>query len=143
VRFCLIITAALVAGLMSAVALASPSLTRRYKADLTASAVVPKPGPAGGKGTVQFALNGRRLCWRITVSGIDTPVGARIHSGNAFMTGPVIVRLGRHYKHAGCTTISYEAVSLITGCRCGNVYIDVQTRRFPKGAVRGVLENAR
>ena len=142
-RFRLIIAAALVAGLMPAVALASPSLTKRYKADLTASAVVPKAGPAGGKGTARFTLNGRRLCWTIAVSGVDSPIGARINSGNAFMTGPVIVTLGKHYKHAGCTTISYEAVSLIIGCRCGNVYVDVRTRRFPKGAVRGVLENAR
>jgi hypothetical protein len=138
----LIIFGALVAGLLPVAAFASGSLTKRYEAHLTANAVVPRTGPPRGKGTAHFALTGQRLCWTIAVSGIDKPIAARIHSGDAFSTGPVIARLGTHYKPAGCTTISYEAFSAITNCRCGNVYVDVQTRKFPKGAIRGALENA-
>jgi CHRD domain-containing protein len=139
----LVISAALVAGLIPAAALGSPSLTKRYKADLTPSAVIPKPGPAGGKGSAHFALNGSRFCWTIKVSGIGAPVGARIHSGGPFSNGPVVARLSRRYKPAGCTTISDEAVVAITACRCGDVYLDVQTRKFPKGALRGALEVSR
>ena len=138
-RWRLTLSAALVAGLVPAVALGSPSLTKRYKADLTASAVVPKAGPNGGKGRARFALDGRRLCWTITVKGIDAPIAARLHIGGPFSTGPVIATLGRHYKPVGCTTISYDAVAAVGGCRCGNVYVDVQTRKFPKGAIRGAL----
>jgi CHRD domain len=142
-RLRLILSAALFAGLVPAVALGSPSLTKKYKADLRATSVVPKPGPAGGKGSAHFVLAGRRLCWTITVSGIDAPVAAHIHTGGAFSNGPVIATLDRRYRPAGCTTISYEAVIAIGSCRCGNVYVDVQTRKFPKGAIRGVVENAR
>jgi CHRD domain len=142
-RWRLTISALLVAGLVPAVALGSPTLTKRYKADLTASAVVPKPGPNGGKGSARFALNGRRLCWTITVIGIDAPVAARIHLGGPFTSGPVIASLDRHYKRVGCTTISDDAVAAMDGCRCGNVYVDLRTRKFPKGAIRGALEVSR
>jgi CHRD domain len=136
----LVISAALLAGLIPAAALGSPSLAKRYKADLTASSVVPKPGPAGGRGSAHFTLDRRRLCWTIAVRGVDTPVAARIHTGRAYSTGPVIATLGRRYKPVGCTTISYDAVTAIALCRCGGVYVDVQTREFPRGAIRGALE---
>ena len=138
-RWRLTLSAVLAAGLVPTVALGGPSQTKRYKAELSASAVVPNPGPNGGKGSARFALNGRRLCWTFTVTGIDAPVAARIHIGGPFSTGPVIATLGRRYKPVGCSTISYDAVAAMGGCRCGNVYVDVQTRKFPKGAIRGAL----
>lgn len=143
VRLRLILSAALFAGLVPAVALGNHPLTKKYKADLRATSVVPKPGPTGGKGNAQLSLTGRRLCWTMTVSGIGAPVASSIRTGTPFFNGPVIAKLGRHYKPAGCTTISDEAVTAIGTCSCGNVYIDVRTRKFPKGAIRGALENDR
>jgi CHRD domain len=142
-RLCLILSAALLAGLVPAVALGNHPLIKKYKADLRATSVVPKPGPIGGKGNARLALTGRRLCWTITVSSIGAPVATSIRTGSAFSNGPVLVTLGWHYKPAGCTTISYEAVTAIGSCSCGNVYIDVRTRKFPRGAIRGALENTR
>src|SRR5205809_6402298 len=94
----LLVSIALVAVLVPALALASPSRTKRYRAILTASSVVPKPGPAGGKGVARFTVNGRRLCWRLTVKGIDKPVTAHLHSGGLVTNGPVLVALGRRYR---------------------------------------------
>jgi hypothetical protein len=142
VRLRLILSAALLAGLVPAVALGNHPLTKMYKADLRATSVVPKPGPTGGKGNAHLTLTGRRLCWTIAVIGIGAPVATYIRTGSAFSNGPVLVTLGRHYRPAGCTTISDEAVTAIGSCSCGNVYMDVRTRRFPKGAIRGALENA-
>jgi hypothetical protein len=142
-RWHLIISAALVVGIAPALALAGPATKNTYKAYLTGSRVVPKPGPASGKGTARFTVSGQRLCWKITTSGIDTPLAAHIHTGGPFTNGPVLVALGKHYQPAGCITISAEAALTIGGCRCGGVYVDVHTRKFPKGASRGTLEVGR
>jgi hypothetical protein len=139
----LIISVGLAIGLVPALALASPSATKRYKADLTGSSVVPKQGLASGKGSARFTVTGHRLCWKITVSGIDTPVVAHIHTGGAVSSGPVIVALGGHFKPAGCTTISDDAVVAIGGCGCSGVYVDVHTKSYPTGAIRGSLEVGR
>jgi len=140
----LLISIALVAVLVPALALASPSRTKRYRAVLTASSVVPKPGPAGGRGVARFTVNGRKLCWRLTVRGIDRPVAAHLHSGGVVTNGPVLVALGRRYKPIGCTTMAVDAAAFLAGCAtCGDVYVDVHTRKFPKGAIRGTLEAGR
>jgi hypothetical protein len=139
-----LISVVLVVGLVPALALASPSRMKRYRAVLTASSVVPKPGPAGGRGVAQLAVNGRRLCWRITVSGIDKPVAAHLHSGGVVANGPVLVALGRRYEPVGCTTMAVDAAAFLAGCAtCGDVYLDVHTRKFPRGAIRGTLEPGR
>src|SRR2546425_10982994 len=94
----LIISAMLAVGLVPTLAHASPSTTKKYKAALLGTNVVPKQGPASGKGTARFTVNGLRVCWKITISGIDTPLAAHIHRGTALSTGPVIVALGNHFK---------------------------------------------
>jgi hypothetical protein len=139
----LIISTVLAVGLVPAVALASPSATKTYKAVLLGSNVVPKQGPARGKGTARFTVSGLKLCWKITVSGIDTPVAAHIHRGTALSTGPVIVALGRHFKPIGCAAMSEDAALAIGACNCGGVYVDVHTKKFHKGAIRGTLEARR
>ncbi len=139
----LILSTALVLGLVPALALASPAATKYYKVELAGSSVVPKQALAGGKGNAHFTLTGHRLCWRITVSGIDTPLAAHIHTGYSYDTGPAIVALGKHYQPAGCTSISDKAAVAIEGCGCGGVYVDVHTKRYPRGAIRGLLEVGR
>jgi hypothetical protein len=139
----LIISALLAVGLVPTVALASPSATKKYKAALLGSNVVPKQGPASGNGTARFTVNGLRVCWKITISGIDTPLAAHVHRGTALSTGPVIVALGKHFKPVGCTAISEDAALAIGACNCGGVYVDVHTKKFPKGAIRGALELSR
>jgi CHRD domain len=138
------ISVVLVVGLVPALALASPSRTKRYRAVLAASWVIPKPGPAGGRGVARLVVDGRRLCWRITVRGIDKPVAAHLHSGGVVANGPVLVALGKRYKPVGCTTMAVDAAAFLAGCAtCGGVYVDVHTRMFPRGAIRGTLEQAR
>ena len=139
----LIILSVLAVGLAPALALASPAATKKYKADLSGSSIFPKEGPASAKGSAQFTVTGPRLCWRIRVSGIDTPVAVHIHTGGPFTNGPVVVALGKHYKPAGCTTISTETAVTIAGCGCGKVYMDVHTKKHPQGAIRGILELSR
>ena len=139
-----LVAVTLVVLLVPVLALASPSRTKLYKAVLTASAVVPKPGPVGGKGVARFTVNGRRLCWKLAVSGIGRPVAAHLHSGGAVTNGPVLVALGKRYRPVGCTTMAVDAAAFLAGCAtCGDVYVDVHTKRFPRGAIRGALEAAR
>jgi CHRD domain len=139
-----LISVVLVAGLVPALALASPSRTKLYKAFLTASSVVPKPGPVGGKGVARFTVTGRRLCWKLTVSGIGRPVAAHLHSSGAVTNGPVLVLLGKRFRPVGCTTMTVDAAAFLDGCAaCGDVYVDVHTKWFPRGAIRGALEAGR
>ena len=93
----------------------------------------------GAKAALASHSTGEDSAGRSPVEGINAPIAAGLHIGGPFSTGPVIATLGRHYKPVGCTTISYDAVAAVGGCRCGNVYVDVQTRKFPKGAIRGRL----
>src|SRR3989442_709545 len=78
-----------------------------------------------------------------TIIGIDTPVAAHTHRGTALSTGPVIVALGKHFKPVGCAAISEDAALAIGACNCGGIYVDVHTKKFPKGAIRGTLEPRR
>ena len=91
-----------------------------------------------------FTVTGRRLCWKLTVRGIDEPVAAHLHSGGFVANGPVLVALGRRYTSEGCTTMALGAAAVLAGCAaCGGVYVDVHTKKFRKGAIRGTLEVAR
>lgn len=97
--------------------------------------------PAGdpdGAGTAEIKINGRQVCWELTVRRIGRPSAAHIHRGRAGVSGAVVVPLGGTYRAKGCTNTSAANARAIAA-RPGNFYVNVHNARYPNGAVRGQL----
>jgi hypothetical protein len=100
-------------------------------------------GDPNGRGTFSATLDGRRLCYGITVKNIENPVAAHIHRGGPKVAGPVVQPLeqpatGDPGASSACVRISR---SLARGLRESptRFYVNVHTASLPNGAVRGQL----
>ncbi|HET7856219.1 MAG TPA: CHRD domain-containing protein [Gaiellaceae bacterium] len=97
--------------------------------------------PAGdpdGAGTAEIKINGRQVCWELTVRRIARPSAAHIHRGRAGVSGAVVVPLGGTFRAKGCANTSAANARAIAA-RPGNFYVNVHNARYPNGAVRGQL----
>ena len=131
--------AVLVVTLVPAVALAGASKGgRSLHATLKGSAEVPEKGPPAGRGSAEVKISGSQLCWEIKVSGIDRPTAAHIHQGRAGRAGAVVVPFGKAFKARGCTKATATTAAAISR-NPGGYYVNVHTKRYPAGAVRGQL----
>jgi hypothetical protein len=84
------------------------------------------------------------ICFAILVNAIDLPTAAHIHDNFAGRNGPVVVPLtapstGNPGRSSGCVS-SLDPV-LVTRIRTNpsRFYVNVHTRLFPAGAIRGQL----
>ena len=100
-------------------------------------------GDPNGRGSFSATLDGRQLCYGITVKNINNPVAAHIHRGSATVAGPVVQPLeqpatGDPGASSACVRISR---SLARGLRRNpsRFYVNVHTADLPNGAVRGQL----
>ena len=114
---------------------------------LTGAAEVP-PGDPEGSGTATITVNPgqEEVCWEITAAGILLPAtAAHIHVGAAGTAPPnnVVVTLSAPDASgfsSGCTTVERE-VALAILKNPENYYVNVHTREFPPGAIRGQLSS--
>ena len=127
----------LVVGVVPAVSLAAGSATTKLEATFSGKTEVPKAG--NGKGTADITITGAKVCWEFKVSGIDTPLAAHIHKGGAGKAGPVVVPLGAKYTAKGCTTAT-AALAKAIAAQPAAYYVNVHTKKYPAGAVRGQLK---
>jgi hypothetical protein len=134
----LILLVLLVFSLVSAVAFAAPAKNSLH-ATLTGKAETPKGDP-DGRGTAEIKINGRQVCWELTVRRIGKPNAAHIHKGRAGVAGPVVVPLGAAYKAKGCIRTTTATASAIRS-RPSTFYVNVHNAKYPGGAVRGQLRN--
>jgi hypothetical protein len=100
-------------------------------------------GDPNGRGSFSATLDGRQLCYGISVKNINNPVAAHIHRGGPKVAGPVIQPLdqpatGDPGASSACVRISR---SLARGLRRNpsRFYVNVHTADLPNGAVRGQL----
>jgi hypothetical protein len=100
-------------------------------------------GDPNGRGSFSATLDGRQLCYGITVKNINNPVAAHIHRGSSKVAGPVVQPLeqpatGDPGASSACVQISR---SLARGLRRNpsRFYVNVHTADLPNGAVRGQL----
>jgi hypothetical protein len=108
-------------------------------ATLTGSAETPKGDP-DGRGTAEIKITGRRVCWEITVSKVQTIVAAHIHKGRPGVAGPVVVPFGKTFKPKGCTTTTAAIAAAIVRSPSA-YYVNVHNAKYPGGALRGQLRS--
>jgi hypothetical protein len=144
-RFTLIVLAVAVFGTMAfgGKALAGdPRLATPVEAELTGAAVVPAQGDPDGTGHVRMLLypSKNKICYTITVSGIEPATAAHLHVAGADEEGPVRLNL---------LPPSGSARECIRGLgkrfirkikhNTSNYYVDVHNNEFDGGALRGQL----
>ena len=114
-------------------------------ATLTGAAERPGPGDADGSGTITITVNPgqKRICYDLTVAGIDTPTAAHIHIAPVTSPGPVVVPFPAPPLGAssGCVDVtSRQAAQLIA--KPSAYYFNVHNTAFPAGAIRGQIAKA-
>jgi CHRD domain len=128
----------MVAAALPALALASGNKESLH-ATMIGRAETPNGDP-NGRGTAEIKINGRQVCWELTVRNIARPNAAHIHKGKAGVAGPVVVPLGATYKAKGCTRTT-AAIARAILARPGAYYVNVHNAKYPAGAVRGQLRS--
>jgi hypothetical protein len=147
----LLTVAALVAAIAASYgAAASPGSTQVASAfhsvvvaKLTPKAEVGKGSPkASGTARVTLNLKTGRACWRLTVKGLatsDKKLTAYVHKALPGKTGAAVIPLGSTFSAKGCVsgvpTKSLKAV----GTNPRSYYVNVYTKKYRQGAVRGQL----
>ena len=101
-------------------------------------------GDKDGFGSATVLIKGnRQICFGMTVASISQPVAAHIHRGRAGENGPVVIPLlqpkrGDADASSGCVRASRALVADIQAHPKG-YYVNVHTKDFPAGAIRGQL----
>lgn len=128
-----------------------------FQASLSPANEVPAR-PTAAVGMAGITFDGTNVRYSIEVDDIDSAIQAHIHSGAAGVNGPVRVFLFPPPPAAGASTIPYSTTerrilsegffnaSDVTGVtfaqlldemRAGTAYVNVHTRAYPGGEIRG------
>jgi hypothetical protein len=112
------------------------------EAELTGAEVVPTAGDPNGTGMARmiFYPMKNKICYRVTVSGIQTATKAHLHMGNAGEVGPVKLGLLPPRNSAReCIRGLGERFIRKIASNSSRYYVDVHNNEYPGGALRGQL----
>ena len=142
-RLRLVLVLVLVAALVPASALGAKSALKKVSAKLTPGAVSPK-SKAKASGSIVVTLDAKdgKACWTISVKGISSLYSAHVHRGKAGKNGPVVIPLGDRFAKKGCVFAPSKAIGAVAASP-KSYYVDVHSRAFVDGAIRGQLHVTR
>jgi hypothetical protein len=137
----LIVAAGVAALALGALADASTHKVIAVGTTLTAAQEIPKQVVANTKATGGFSgtINGSKLTWKLTFSGLTGPAtAAHIHLGAMGKAGNVVVPLCTPCKSPmkGSSTLSK---ALLADLAKHKLYVNVHTAKNPNGEIRGQL----
>lgn len=97
-------------------------------------------GDPDGTGTITFSINPgqKRICYDLTLAGIETPTAAHIHEAEAGVSGPIVVPLPAPPlgTSSACVDVtSAQAAEIIS--KPSEYYYNVHNATYPGGALRG------
>ena len=129
-----------------------------FIAMLSKNSVVPNPTNSAATGEADFYLSsdGNTMHFVLNVNGIVNVTAAHIHLGNATQNGPVIVPLflgpAKTGSFSGVLAEGDITASTLAGILAGhplsdlladiqvdNCYVNVHTKAFPAGEIRGQM----
>lgn len=131
---------------------------RSFKADLSGSKVVQSVmTQAKGVTTFQTGKGGEELTYRLEVTDIENVTAAHIHQGKKGDDGPPVVNFTIKQKADGkfsgilsegtitendfMTLLKGKSLkSLIEMIETGETYVNVHTKKYPGGEIRGQIE---
>jgi hypothetical protein len=101
-------------------------------------------GDLNSLGTFSAVVNAGKLCYGLTVRGVDTPVAAHIHRGSSKVAGPVVIPLtqpptGDAGAMGACVNVNDKLLSELLK-RPERFYVNIHTSAFPNGSTRGQLK---
>jgi CHRD domain len=138
-RLLAVAVAALGVGLPAAALAAGTTLHPVVSAKLRGGAEVPKGSPAGsGTAVVNLDTKRNKACWTLSVKRIDRALSAHIHKAPPGKAGPVVIPLGARFSTKGCVIAPRKAI-LAVARNPGAYYVNVHTKRYLDGAIRGQL----
>ena len=120
----------------SAATSAGATPATRLGAVLVGGNEVPTAGDPDGYGLADVSVGRTEVCWRISLSGVDSVTAAHIHAGPRGVSGPVVVALEPY--RSGCTDVRRRLARFIRQ-QPSEFYVNVHNAEFPGGAVRGQL----
>jgi hypothetical protein len=127
-------------AMLAAPALAADPL--KMQTAMTGAAEVPGPASPTGAGTAGVMIDPDKgqVCFRLTVTGLDTPTMAHIHKGAVGVSGPPVVVLDAPATgmSQGCKPVAADVIAALLASP-SDYYVNVHTAAFPKGAIRGQL----
>ena len=97
-------------------------------------------GSGSGNITVVVDPPKGTACYIMNVAGLEAVTAAHIHSGGPGETGRPVVTLEAPEggTSGGCVPVNADISAAILGSP-GSYYVNVHTRAFPQGAIRGQL----
>jgi CHRD domain len=108
---------------------------------MTGAQEVPK-GSSTGKGNARITLDSKKgqVCFTLAWSKIKAPTASHIHKGAKGTAGPVVIAffVNPPAKHSGCVSAPKSTIATIIK-NPGAYYVNVHTKDFPAGAIRGQL----
>jgi hypothetical protein len=117
-------------------------------------------GDASARGVASlFAVNARTVCYGFSINGTDTPTNVHVHRAPAGRNGPVVIDFtkgvpkdaagkpsGNPGSSSGCKVLtSAKEIAALSRIRRNpaGYYVNVHTKRFEDGALRGQLHAVR
>jgi hypothetical protein len=98
-------------------------------------------GDPDGTGTITFFINPgqKRICYDLTLAGIETPAAAHIHEAPAGVAGPVVIPFPTPPLGTSSACVedltSVELAEIIS--KPSEYYYNVHNATYPGGALRG------
>jgi hypothetical protein len=123
---------------------AVPSLAagRTLYATLRGQSEVPGPGKNDARGSATVTVNNgsNRVCYTVRVRNLPRPTMAHIHRGAVGVAGPPVVTLRTPVTGLsnGCARVP-RALARDIFVSPRRFYVNVHSRAFPDGAIRGQL----
>lgn len=113
-----------------------------FRITMTGEAESPAGDPVGvGSASVRMRAGQGQVCYRLSVSNLPPAIAAHIHRAPAGTEGNVVVPLATPNdsgQSSGCTVAARSLVAAMLA-KPANYYVNVHTKEFPGGAVRGQL----